>query len=58
LTDESRGFAFFKSGGSESLNPPWGGTILAQPDVRTTIFRLEKIMKINTISLFIMGLFN
>jgi hypothetical protein len=28
---ESPGFDLTSIGGSESLNPPWGGTILAQP---------------------------
>jgi len=31
FTDESAGFTLVKTGGSESLSPPAGGTMLAQP---------------------------
>ena len=41
---ESGGDAFKSKGGSESLSPPVGGIILAQP-VRATIFVIKKIRR-------------
>src|SRR5262245_39946354 len=37
------GLAFNRTGGSESLGPPEGGIILAQPEVNTSIFRMKRI---------------
>ena len=41
---ESGGVTFKRRGGSESLSPPVGGIILAQP-LRTTIFVIRKIKR-------------
>src|SRR4030095_11918473 len=44
LLVESGGVTFTRRGGSESLSPPVGGIILAQP-LRTTIFVIKKITR-------------
>jgi len=41
---ESGGVTFTRSGGSESLSPPVGGIILAQPEFRAVIPEIERIM--------------
>jgi hypothetical protein len=41
---ESGGVTFTNIGGSESLGPPVGGIMLAQP-VRTTIFEMKRIKR-------------
>jgi hypothetical protein len=49
---ESGGVTFKRRGGSESLSPPVGGIMLAQP-LRTTIFEIKRIMRKQRRILFI-----
>ena len=43
--DESGGVTFKSIGGSESLGPPVGGLMFAQPEFRTAIFESIRIMR-------------
>jgi hypothetical protein len=49
---ESGGSAFISLGGVESIGPPAGGIILAQPEVRTRIFEIRKSKKKRGINFF------
>jgi hypothetical protein len=40
FTDELAGLAFVNIGGNESLNPPWGGTMLAQPELLNMLIEM------------------
>lgn len=54
---ESGGVTLTSRGGSESLSPPVGGMILAQPEVRTRIFEIKMINKEKSKNFFIQKLF-
>ena len=42
---ESGGVTFKSKGGSESLGPPVGGMILAQPEFSSAIFEIKRTMR-------------
>jgi hypothetical protein len=50
---ESGGVTFTSIGGSESLGPPVGGMMFAQPEVRTEIFVIRRINRKKRKILFI-----
>jgi hypothetical protein len=50
---ESAGVTFKRRGGRESLSPPVGGIILAQPVVRTVISETKRIIRETSKNLFI-----
>jgi len=49
FTDESAGFALINTGGRESLNPPCGGTMLAQPEPLITLIEMIRMITANDI---------